>query len=95
MKLSKKQINQLSGILHDIKRAYNYIEREEVKGIAVEVKQGRELGCDYKIINPDCIETCSNTTIFIGLHNKNIGSDIAGLSMGLSKLQSFIESNME
>lgn len=95
MKLSKKQIAQLTASLYDIQRAYDYLQRPEIVGIARAIPEQRANGADYKIINPECVETCLNSPLCIGLSNKDIGSDIAGLSMGLSKLKSFIENNLE
>ena len=92
-KLTKKQSGQLQNILYDIERAYNFIEQPEVKGLAHEIKEDRTNGGDYKIINSACVETSSNTVEFIRLTNKNYGSDIAGLHMGLRKLKNFIEFN--
>jgi hypothetical protein len=95
MKLSKKQITQLTASLYDIQRAYDYLQQPEIIGIARRISEQRANGADYKIINPECVETCSNASLYVGLSNKDIGSDIAGLSMGLNKLRSFIENNLE
>jgi hypothetical protein len=91
MKPTKKQMNQLYGMLGNLQRAYNYIQKPEVVGIAHKVKPGNENGADYAIINPACIETCSNVVMFVRPMNKDIGSDIAGLSMALNQLKNFIE----
>ena len=86
--LTKKQKENLTRILSNIQRSYNYIEKSQ--GIAFSIEEKSSNGADYTINNPECINTCSNTVKNIRIMNKNIGSDIAGLEMALNQLQNFL-----
>lgn len=90
-KLTKKQYNQLHTIKCNIQRAYDYIQRPVVVGIAEEIKS--PLGADYQIINEACLNSCLGAVKYIRPMNKSIGSDIAGLSMALSQIDEFITIN--
>jgi hypothetical protein len=92
-KLTKKQNRELLAVLYDIERAYRYLQSPEIVGLAMAVKDGRENGGDYTIRNEKCLETSTLTAKHICPINKDIGSNIAGLSMGLNKLKNFLNNN--
>ena len=94
MKITKKQFEQLQDIVYDIQRAYDYLQEPKIVGIAYSVIEGRQNGGDYVLINPDASEVLKQPK-YIGLHSKDIGSNIAGLSMGLGKLKNFIDVNLQ
>jgi hypothetical protein len=91
MKLTQAQTRQLHAVQCNLQRAYNYLQRPDVIGIAVEAKN--PLGCDYTIRNPQALETCSGLVRDITPLNKSIGSDIAGLGQALTLINEFMEAN--
>jgi len=93
MSLTKKQLKQLEGILYDINRAYNYLNKPDITGIAQSITDIQSGGADYTINNIACLESCSNTVKNIRVMNKNIGSDITGLSFAKNRLTEFINQN--
>ena len=95
MALTKKQLKQLTGILSNVERAYKFLQSPEVKGIAHEISGKQSNGATYTINNSEALEFCANSAQYIRVSDKNIGSDIAGLSFALSGLRNFIESNLD
>ena len=93
-KLTKRQYQELVTIRGNIKRAYDYMQRPDVVGIAHAVKDGLENGGDYTIRNENVINTCPpGMAKHIRPLNKDIGSDIAGLQIALSEINVFLEKN--
>jgi hypothetical protein len=88
-KLTNKQLAELENVLYDLERAYKYLEKPEITGIASQVKPERADGSCY---HNEFYKTF-NMPEYVRILDKEIGSDIAGFSFALSKLKLFIENN--
>jgi hypothetical protein len=93
MKMTNKQLRELEHVLYDLQRAYNYLQKPEIQGIARKVEGYQVNGGSYTINNPDICKSDKRIAEHIQVMDKEIGSDIAGFSMALHNLQSFIEMN--
>lgn len=94
MKLTKKQAHELETVLYNVKRAYNYLSKDEIVGIAHKTTKALMTGGDYTINNPACVESARQSE-HIKIMDKEIGSDIAGLSFALSQLEQFLKTNLD
>lgn len=83
MKLAKKQIRALEGILFHLERAEKYIKRDDIAGIATKTEYPN--GASYIIKNIEC-----SGVHFVDVMNKNTGSDLVGLYTARQLLADFM-----
>ena len=81
MKLTQKQIQNLNDTLYHLERALDYINKQDTV-IGIKVSKGSSDAFRH-----------SNEHFDIRLVNKEYGSNITGLSMGIERLRQFITYN--